>query len=64
MNARQLLKELRKEAKIDAFPKKGTGHWVLVNRENGMISELPMHGGGKQLGKGLINLIRKQLGLK
>jgi mRNA interferase HicA len=64
MNARQFLRDLRKEAKIDAFPKKGTGHWVLVNRQNGMVSELPMHGGGKQLGTGLMRAIRKQLGLK
>ena len=64
MNAKQFLKDLRREAPIDAFPKKGTGHVVLVNRDNGKISELPMHGGRKQLGKGLMNAIRKQLGLK
>ena len=27
-------------------------------------SELPMHGGSKQLGTGLINKIKKDLGLK
>lgn len=64
MNARQFLKALRKEAKIDDFPKKGTGHLILVNRANGKISELPMHGGRKQLGTGLMNAIKKQLGLK
>lgn len=27
-------------------------------------SVLPMHGGGKELGKGLVEAIKKQLGLK
>jgi mRNA interferase HicA len=40
----------------------GSGH-VTVRRGD-RKSELPMHGGKKQLGKGLIEKIKKDLGLK
>jgi mRNA interferase HicA len=36
----------------------------LVVRRGKAKSELPMHGGSKQLGTGLINKIKKDLGLK
>ncbi len=42
--------------------KGGSGH-VTVYR-NGRKSQLPMHGKGKELGKGLVNKILKDLGLK
>jgi mRNA interferase HicA len=42
--------------------KGGSGH--LIVRRGGRKSELPMHGGAKELGTGLVNAIKKQLGLK
>jgi mRNA interferase HicA len=42
-------------------PAKG-GH--LKVRLRGQRSILPMHGAGKEIGKGLENRIKKQLGLK
>jgi mRNA interferase HicA len=38
------------------------GH--LIVRRGDKQSVLPMHGGQKQLGTGLMNAIKKQLGLK
>jgi mRNA interferase HicA len=38
------------------------GH--LIVRLGGRRSVLPMHGKGKELGAGLVNAIKKQLGLK
>jgi mRNA interferase HicA len=40
----------------------GSGH--LIVRLGDRKSELPMHGGSKQLGTGLIAKIKKDLGLK
>ena len=40
----------------------GSGH--LTVRRGNKKSQLPMHGGGKELGKGLINKILKDLDLK
>jgi len=37
------------------------GH--LVVRLGGKMSVLPMHGKGRELGAGLVNAIKKQLGL-
>jgi mRNA interferase HicA len=42
--------------------KRGTGH--LIVRLGDKKSELPMHGGNKELGKGLVEKIKKDLGLK
>jgi mRNA interferase HicA len=42
-------------------PGKG-GH--LIVRRGGLRSVLPMHGSGKELGTGLVNKIKKDLGLK
>ena len=38
------------------------GH--LTVRLKGKVTDLPMHGGKKDLGSGLVNVIKKQLGLK
>jgi mRNA interferase HicA len=38
------------------------GH--LTVRRGKHITDLPMHGKGKELGTGLVNAIKKQLGLK
>lgn len=60
MNAQELLRKLRKlGAEIDADHGKG-GHIGL--RLNGRVSYLPMHG-KKEIGKGLLHSILKQLGL-
>lgn len=40
----------------------GSGH--LVVRLGSRKSDLPMHSGGKELGTGLVNKIKKDLGLK
>ncbi len=40
----------------------GSGH--LVARLGNRKTDLPMHGGSKQLGTGLVNKIKKDLGLK
>lgn len=42
-------------------PGKG-GH--LTVRRGDKLSTLPMHGKGKELGTGLVNAIKKQLGLR
>lgn len=57
MNAQELLRKLG--AEIDAEHGKG-GHIGL--RLNGRVSYLPMHG-KKEIGKGLLHSILKQLGL-
>jgi mRNA interferase HicA len=36
----------------------------VIVRRGKLKSELPMHGGRKELGTGLVNAIKKQLGLK
>jgi mRNA interferase HicA len=38
------------------------GH--LTARHGDKVSSLPMHGKGKELGAGLVNAIKKQLGLR
>jgi mRNA interferase HicA len=40
----------------------GSGH--LTVRRGELASQLPMHGGRKELGTGLVNKIKKDLGLK
>ena len=42
--------------------KGGSGH--LTVRLGDKTSQLPMHGAGKELGTGLVNKIKKDLGLK
>jgi mRNA interferase HicA len=64
MTPKQFENWLRKEHGIESDTKRGTGHKALLNPKNGKHSQLPMHGGGKQLGKGLINKILNDLGLK
>lgn len=40
----------------------GSGH--ITVKLNGRKTQLPAHGQGKDLGKGLVEAIKKQLGLK
>jgi len=42
--------------------KGGSGH--IVVRKGDKVTDLPMHGSKKELGTGLVDAIRKQLGLK
>lgn len=44
-------------------PKRGGSGHIIVRRGD-RKSELPMHGGRKELGTGLVNAIKRQLGLK
>ena len=61
MNANQFKAWLSKQG-CTFETKRGTGH--LIVRRGSLKTELPMHGGSKDLGKGLIEHIKKQLGLK
>ena len=47
-----------------SFETKRSGSGHLTVRRGERKSELPMHGGKKQLGKGLVEKIKKDLGLK
>ena len=40
----------------------GSGHLMVLRGDR--VSELPMHGGRKQLGKGLMRKIQRDLGLR
>lgn len=63
MNSDQFERWLRKQG-IEVRTKKGGGHKFLINPANGKVSEIPTHGGRKQLKKGLMEGIKKDLGLK
>jgi mRNA interferase HicA len=60
MNSRQAKRFLARHG--CTFEKGKGGH--LIVRRNGRTSVLPMHGGSKQLGKGLWLKILKDLGLR
>jgi mRNA interferase HicA len=62
MNASEMKRWLAKQGCTFEAKKGGSGH--LIVRRGDRKSELPMHGGGKELGTGLVNAIKKQLGLK
>ncbi|WP_366940656.1 type II toxin-antitoxin system HicA family toxin [uncultured Rhodospira sp.] len=62
MNADQFERWLRRQG-IEVEPKGSSGHVILRNPSTGATSELPRHGGRKQLGKGLVRKIMKDLGL-
>ena len=61
MNAQELRRLLTSKGCTFETHKGGSGH-VTVRRGD-RKSQLPMHG-GKELGKGLVNKILKDLGLK
>lgn len=65
MNANELHRWLRKQGCTFETHKGGGGH--LTVRRGNRTSQLPMHGVrkelGKELGKGLVAKIRKDLGL-
>jgi len=60
VNSRQFKRQLAREG-CTFEPGKG-GH--LIVRRGKRTSVLPMHGGRKQLGTGLVGKINKDLGLK
>ncbi len=61
MNAPELRKWLSKRGCTFETRKGGSGH-ITVRRGN-RASQLPMHGGRKELGSGLVSKIKKDLGL-
>lgn len=62
MNSKELKRWLTEQGATFETKKGGNGH--LIVRLNGKKSELPMHGHGKELRKGTVEAIKKQLGLK
>lgn len=62
MNAQELKKWLKSQGCTFETKKGGSGH-IIVRYKDRKI-ELPMHGAAKELGTGLVNAIKKQLGLK
>lgn len=62
MNAQELKKFLAAQGCTFETHKGGSGHVTVRRGER--KSQLPMHGRGKELGKGLVHKILKDLGLK
>jgi mRNA interferase HicA len=62
MNSQELKRLLAARGCTFEAHKGGSGH-VTVRRGD-RKSQLPMHGSSKELGKGLVNKILKDLGLK
>jgi mRNA interferase HicA len=62
MNAQELKKLLTRQGCTFETHRGGSGH--LTVRRGDRVSQLPMHGAHKELGKGLVNKILKDLGLK
>lgn len=62
MNAQELRKLLATKGCSFESHKGGSGH--LTVRRGDRTSQLPMHGSRKELGKGLVHKIMKDLGLK
>ena len=61
MNASELRRWLRKRGCTFETHKGGSGH--LTVRRGNRRSQLPMHGGDKELGTGLVRKIKKDLDL-
>jgi len=62
MRATEFKKWLAQQGCTFETHKGGSGH--LTVRRGDKKSQLPMHGQGKELGTGLVNKIKKDLGLK
>lgn len=62
MNANELKRWLSARGCAFETHKGGSGH--LTVRRGDRTSQLPMHGAAKELGSGLVNKIKKDLGLK
>jgi mRNA interferase HicA len=61
MNAGELKRWLSQQGCTFETHKGGSGH--LTVRRGTLTSQLPMHGGRKKLGTGLVNKIKKDLNL-
>ena len=64
MNSDQFARWLKKQGVEITKKKSGGGHRALYNPANGKISELPVHGGTKQLRTSTMEKIKRELGLK
>jgi mRNA interferase HicA len=62
MNSAELRRFLANQGRTFETHKGGSGHVTI--RRGDRKSQLPMHGSRKELGKGLVNKILKDLGLK
>lgn len=61
MKASELKRWLKKQGCTFETHKGGSGH--ITVRRNGLVTQLPMHGSDKDLGKGLAAKIKKDLEL-
>lgn len=64
MNTNQFQRRLKNEHGIEIRNKKGTGHKIAFNPLNGKWTDVPTHGGRREMGTKLINKILKDLGIK
>ena len=62
MNAKELRKLLAANGCTFESHKGGSGH--ITVRRGGRTTQLPMHGGGEELGKGLVAKILKDLEIR
>jgi mRNA interferase HicA len=62
MNANQFRRWLKKQGCTFEQHKGGSGHVTVYLK--GRKTQLPTHGGRKQLGTGLVSKIKKDLGIK
>ena len=62
MNANELRKLLAEKGCTFESHKGGSGH--ITVRRGGRTTQLPMHGSGKELGKGLVAKILKDLEIR
>lgn len=62
MTATEFKRWLAAQGCVFETHKGGSGHLTVILGER--TSQLPMHGKGKELGTGLMNKIKKDLGLK
>ena len=62
MNSKELKRWLADKGCTFETKKGGGGHLIVKLGDN--KTDLPMHGHGKELGTGLVNSIKKTLGLK
>jgi mRNA interferase HicA len=62
VNSKELMRYLRSHGCTFETHKGGSGH--LTVRLGDRVTQLPVHGSRKELGPGLVNKIKKDLGLK
>lgn len=62
MNANEFKRWLTKRGCSFESHRGGSGHMTITR--DGKTSQLPMHGANKELGTGLVEKIKKDLGLK